>query len=128
MFKNIFVSFIISLILSCCVGVVFYPNWLYMITATIATYCIQLIISQLVSQTIWANKIIQNNKLLNERVDKIYSQMITIQCCNGECNHKFMVPVWFDKENIQECPNCHTNNKILPSIAVVKSEHDQYRI
>ena len=127
MFKNAFVSFIISLLLSLCIGFIFYPNWLYIIIGTVATYCIQLIITGIVNQTVYLNKLLKNNQLINERVDKIYSQTVVIQCSNGECNHKYTVPVWFDKENIQECPNCGTKNKILPSITVVKSEHDQYR-
>ena len=128
MFKNTFVSFIISLLVSLCVGFIFYPNWLYVVIGTIATYCVQLIITGIVNQTIYLNKIVKNNQLINERVDKIYSQMVTIQCCNGDCKHNFVVPIWFDKENIQDCPNCHTKNKIIPNVTIVKSEHDQYRI
>ena len=128
MFKNTFVSFIVSILISLCVGFIFYPNWLYVVIGVIATYCFQLIITGIINQTLYLNKIVKNNQLINERVDKIYSQMITIQCCNGECNHKFVVPVWFDKENIQDCPNCHTKNKIIPNVTIVKSEHDQYRI
>lgn len=127
MFKNNYISFCIGLILSICIGMIFYPNWLYVIIGCISAYCIQLIITNIINQTIYLNKLIKNNKLINERVDKIYSQMITIQCCNGDCKHKFAVPVWFDRENIQKCPQCHTDNKIIPSITVVKSEHDQFR-
>lgn len=128
MFNSPIISFIVSLVISACIGALFYPNWLWVTVITIVTYCIQLLISQIINHTLWLNKQKELNMAINERVNKIYSQMVRIKCVNGDCNHEFMVPVWFHKENIQECPVCHTQNKIIPNIVVSKSEHDVFRI
>lgn len=128
MFKGNIIPFFISCTISTGVSMYFYPVWLYMVISFLTTWCVQLLLTILISKTIWWNKKLELEKLINERVDKIYSQYITIQCCNGDCEHRFSVPVRFDKENIVECPNCHTKNKIIINATVVKSEHDQFRI
>lgn len=128
MFKGNLVPFLISFIISAGVSIYFYPVWLYMIVAFLICWCVQLLLTMLIGRTLWWNKKLKVEQLINERVNKIYSQYITIQCCNGNCEHKFAVPVRFDQENIVECPNCHTKNKILLNATVVKSEHDQFRL
>lgn len=128
MFKGNLIPFLISFIISAGVSIYFYPVCLYMIVAFLICWCVQLLLTMLIGRTLWWNKKLKVEQLINERVNKIYSQYITIQCCNGDCEHKFAVPVRFDQENIVECPNCHTKNKIILNATVVKSEHDQFRL
>ena len=128
MFKSTFLSLLLSICVSGAIAAYFYPVWLNVVCAFILTWAIQLLTTYIISKTVFYTKQIKLNKLINERVNKIYSQHILIECCNGDCKHRFSTPVRFDQENIVECPVCHTKNKILINATVVKSEHDQFRI
>ena len=106
MFKGNLIPFLISFIISAGFSIYFYPVWLYMIVAFLICWCVQLLLTMLIGRTLWWNKKLEVEQLINERVDKIYSQYITIQCCNGEYySEVFELGTIPDIKDIEKCDN-----------------------